>query len=243
MKVLKSQISNLWLRPAVFRFLVVAASLFLTFNFQLSTVLLAQQPTSTAPLFEVNSHYLVGRTWADYKPSAGAGLTLNIAAGTAFCGNPPGKVVYAGGTLTMTNAATNYVFVNPAVSCVPASNTTGFTAGMIPLAQVVAAGGVITGVTDVRTWFVDPQWRLYTVESSVDLASVATGACTTERTVTVTGAALGNPVMVTAATALQAGTFLVGKVTAYNTTKWQFCNLSGGAVDRASDNYTVYVFK
>ena len=128
----------------------------LTVNCRLSTSLLAQQPTSTSALFEVNSHYLGGRTWADYKASAGAGLTLNIAAGTAFCGNPPGKVVYAGGTLTMTNAATNYVYLNPAASCAPAKNTTGFTAGVIPLAQVVAAGGAITGVTDVRTWFVDP---------------------------------------------------------------------------------------
>jgi hypothetical protein len=35
----------------------------------------------------------------------------------------------------------------------------------------------------------------------------------------------------------------VAKVTAADTTKWQFCNLSGGAVDRASDNYTLYVVK
>lgn len=127
----------------------------LTFNFQLSTGL-CQQPTSTSALFEVNSHYVGGRTWADYKASAGAGLTLNVAAGTAICGNPPVKVDYAGGTLTMTNAATNYVYLNPAASCAPAKNTTGFTAGVIPLAQVVAAGGTITGVTDVRTFFVDP---------------------------------------------------------------------------------------
>ena len=91
----------------------------------------------------------------DYKASAGTGLTLNLAAGTAFCGNPPVKVDYAGGTLTMTNAATNYIYLDPGASCVPAKNTTGLTAGMIPVAQVVAAGGVITGVTDVRTWFVD----------------------------------------------------------------------------------------
>ena len=91
----------------------------------------------------------------DYRASAGTGLTLNLAAGTAFCGNPPANVEYAGGALTMTNAATNYVYLDPTASCVPAKNTTGFTTGMIPVAQVVAAGGVITGVTDVRTWFVD----------------------------------------------------------------------------------------
>jgi hypothetical protein len=103
----------------------------------------------------VNAKYVNGVA-PGYWPTAGAGLTLNIAAGTAICGNLPVKVDYAGGTLTMTNAATNYVYLDPVASCVPAKNTTGFTAGVIPVAQVAAAGGVITGVTDVRTWFVDP---------------------------------------------------------------------------------------
>jgi hypothetical protein len=118
--------------------------------------LLAQQPTSTAPLFEVNSHYLGGRTWADYKASAGAGLTLNIAAGTAYCGDPPAPVTYAGGTLTMTASQTNYVYLDPAAACVPAFNITGFAVGQIPLAKVVTGSSTITSVTDVRTCFVDP---------------------------------------------------------------------------------------
>jgi hypothetical protein len=129
--------------------------LLLTFNLQPST-LFCQQPTSTAPLFQVNSQYLQGRTWADYKLSAGSGLTLNVAAGTALCGNPPAAITYAGGTLTMTNTATNYVYLDPAASCIPASNTTGFSAGKIPLGTVTAAGGAITGVSDVRTWLTDP---------------------------------------------------------------------------------------
>jgi hypothetical protein len=128
--------------------------LLLTFNFQLSTVLTAQQPTSTAALFEVNSHYLGGRTWADYKGSAGAGLTLNIAAGTAYCGNPPVPVFYAGGTLTLTASQTNYVYLDPAATCVPAFNITGFAVGQIPLAKVVTGASTITTVTDVRSWFV-----------------------------------------------------------------------------------------
>ena len=119
----------------------------------LSPVLHAQQPTSTAPLFEVNSHYLGGRTWADYKASAGTGLTLNIAAGTAFCGSPPARVVYAGGTLTLTASQTNYVYLDPAATCAPAFNITGFAVGQIPLAKVVTGASTITTVTDVRTWF------------------------------------------------------------------------------------------
>jgi hypothetical protein len=137
--------------------IVLALGLLLsTFNFQLSTALCQQaQAQQGQPIYAVNAKYVQGMG-PGYWPTAGTGLTLNVAAGTAICGNPPVKVDYAGGTLTMTNAATNYVYLDPTASCSPAKNTTGFTAGMIPLAQVVAAGGAITGVTDVRNWFVDP---------------------------------------------------------------------------------------
>jgi hypothetical protein len=138
-----------------FKALLFAAFLS-TFNSQLSTAWAQQaQAQQGQPLYAVNAKYVNGVA-PGYWPTAGAGLTLNIAAGTAICGNLPVKVDYAGGTLTMTNAATNYVYLDPVASCVPAKNTTGFTAGVIPVAQVAAAGGVITGVTDVRTWFVDP---------------------------------------------------------------------------------------
>jgi parallel beta-helix repeat protein len=125
-------------------------------HWQLGTAWAQQaQAQQGQPIYAVNAKYVQG-VGPGYWPTAGAGLTLNIAAGTAICGNLPVKVDYAGGTLTMTNAATNYVYLDPVASCVPAKNTTGFTAGVIPVAQVAAAGGVITGVTDVRTWFVDP---------------------------------------------------------------------------------------
>jgi hypothetical protein len=110
---------------------------------------LAQQPTSNAPIYQVNSQYLQGRTWADYKASAGAALTLNVAAGTVWCDGT--LVTYAGGTLTMTNAATNYVYLDTTSSCVPASSTGAFPSTGIPLATVVAAGGAITTVTDNRS--------------------------------------------------------------------------------------------
>jgi hypothetical protein len=110
---------------------------------------LAQQPTSTAPIFQANAQYLQGRTWADYKASAGAALTLNIAAGTVWCQGV--SRTYAGGTLTMTNAATNYVYLDTAASCIPAKSTSAFPATGIPVATVVAAGGAITTVTDSRS--------------------------------------------------------------------------------------------
>jgi hypothetical protein len=135
----------------------VLGFLLVTCHSSLATGLSAQQPQAQTgqPLYAVNAKYVNGVA-PGYRPTAGTGLVLNLSAGTSYCGNPPVPVFYAGGTLTMTNAATNYVYLDPVASCVPAKNTTGFTAGVIPLAQVVAAGGVITGVTDVRTWFVDP---------------------------------------------------------------------------------------
>jgi len=115
----------------------------------------AQQPQAQQgqPLYAVNAKYVNGVA-PGYWPTAGAGLTLNIAAGTAICGNPPVKVDYAGGTLTMTNAATNYVYLDPTATCAPAFNITGFAVGQIPLAKVVTGASAITSVTDVRSWFV-----------------------------------------------------------------------------------------
>jgi len=117
--------------------------------------LAAQQPQAQAgqPVFAANAKYVQG-VGPGYWPTAGAGLILNISAGTAFCGHPPTLVTYAGGTLTLAAGATNYVFLDPAANCAPASNTTGFSAGHIPLATVVTGASSITSVTEGRNWFV-----------------------------------------------------------------------------------------
>ena len=112
----------------------------------------AQQPTTTAAS-STNAAYVQGVA-PGYRPTAGSGLNLNLAAGTAFCGN---TIRNFGGTqLTLKASATNYVYLNPASNCVPAANTTGFTATIIPIATVVTSASAITTVTDVRTWFVAP---------------------------------------------------------------------------------------
>jgi hypothetical protein len=56
----------------------------------------------------------------------------------------------ANGTLALTNAATNYVEATRAG--VVSINTTGFTAGRIPLYEVVTSGGLVTSYTDRRSW-------------------------------------------------------------------------------------------
>lgn len=85
---------------------------------------------------------------SDFRPTAGAGLVLNVAAGRVKHNNV--VATYAGGTTTVADATTNYVEVNNAGSV--SNNTTGFTSGRYPIATVVAAAGVITVVTDKRAW-------------------------------------------------------------------------------------------
>src|ERR1019366_4023885 len=113
----------------------------------------AQQPQAPngTPIAKLNAAYTNGIA-PGYWPTKGTGLTLNVSAGTVVCsGTTP--TYYAAGTLTMTNSTTNYVYLNTASSCAVTSNTTGFTTATIPIAVVVAAGGVITTITDVRSPF------------------------------------------------------------------------------------------
>lgn len=114
-----------------------------------------------------------------------------------------------------------------------ASGITQFGDGGQNANGTAAASGFIPGGGDAITWFKKA------THSSLDLVSVATGACTAETTEAITGALLGDRCSVDASTALEAGGFFVCKVTATDTAKWQLCNLSGGAIDRASDTYTV----
>lgn len=116
----------------------------------------AQQPQTsdippTQPIFSVNAKYTQG-TGPGYWPTAGSGLTLNLTAGTAVC---TGTIItYAGGTLTMTNSTTNYVYLNQASSCAPATSTSSSVFSTnFPIAVVIASGGVITSIQDVRTMF------------------------------------------------------------------------------------------
>lgn len=111
----------------------------------------AQQPQSqVAPLYAVNAKYVNGVA-PGYAPTAGSGLTLNISAGTVFCSGS--IATYAGGTLTATASATNYVYLNTSSSCAPAIKTTAFASSDIPIAAVVAGSSAITSITDDRTMF------------------------------------------------------------------------------------------
>jgi hypothetical protein len=89
---------------------------------------------------------------SDLRVTQGTGaLAVDVAAGFVRDDNVV-TTVAATDELAVTNTATNYVEVTGVG--VVSTNTVGFTTGRIPLAEVVAAGGVITAINDKRAWLV-----------------------------------------------------------------------------------------
>jgi len=118
-------------------------------------------------------------------------------------------------------------------SCSAGSSSFVRFCGNSNVASVSENAGTVKGLTKYLSFS----------DSAVDLASVANGACSSQRTVVSSGATFGDQVIVTAGTALQAGTFLTGNVSSSGNIQWQFCNNSGAGVDRASDTYTITILQ
>jgi hypothetical protein len=79
--------------------------------------------------------------------------------------------------------------------------------------------------------------------SAIDFASINDGACL-ENTLTLTGAALGDPVALgVSGTALPAGMMATVRVSAADTAQVQICNLSGAAVDLSSRTFVARVVR
>jgi len=135
----------------MFKRIAAIVALFIT-----CAVASGQQPqTQSNLLMGENVKYVQG-VGIGYWPTAGSGLTLNIAPGTVNCGGTIKTYGPTSGTLTMTASATNYVYLDPSSSCTPTSNTSGFTASVIPIATVVTGSSTISTVTDDRTLFFLP---------------------------------------------------------------------------------------
>lgn len=90
------------------------------------------------------------------SPATLYGRRASTTAGLTF-GYYGGKVLVAGvvttianGTLALTPSVTNYIQAHPDTGAV-SSNTTGFTAGYLPLYSVVAGASSITSYADQRT--------------------------------------------------------------------------------------------
>jgi len=97
--------------------------------------------------------------------------------------------------------------------------------GKIPAAQVAGVGAVAP----------------LTATATLDFASATTGAVV-EQTVTVTGAAVGDKVVLGAPSTLETGLIAFGFVSATNTVKIRLLNATAGTVDAASASWKVAVF-
>lgn len=109
-----------------------------------------QDVSNAEESYGINAKWVQG-VGPGFWPTKGTGLTLNLSAGTSFSGNT--RVSYAGGTLSLTDNATNYVFLDTTASNAPAKNTTGYPTTGIPIATCTAASGQITAIQDDRTFF------------------------------------------------------------------------------------------
>jgi len=101
---------------------------------------------------EAGPHVLYGSKHTNsLHVTAGAGLNAAFEAGVVRLGTGDADFYpIAAGTIALTDAATNYVFVDNAG--VVAKNTTGFPSDGVMLAKAVTAGGVITSISDRRAY-------------------------------------------------------------------------------------------
>ena len=84
----------------------------------------------------------------DLRVTEGTGLVADFAAGTLRNDNT--IVAIVAGTTTVADDDVSFVEVDSAGAV--SNNITGFTSGRVPLAEVTAAAGDITVVTDRRAW-------------------------------------------------------------------------------------------
>lgn len=80
-------------------------------------------------------------------------------------------------------------------------------------------------------------------KATVDLASTATLTTDSSITVTVTGAAIGDAVLIAPLAEPTTGTFLWGWVSAADSVTVNHSNFSAGTVNPASQSVIIYVFK
>ena len=102
----------------------------------------AKEITANAMLDAVSPASLYGR-----RQSASSGLTWGFYGGNVLINGVLTQI--ANGTLSLTASTTNYVQALPASGAV-SSNTTGFTAGSIPLYTVITGASTVTSYTDHR---------------------------------------------------------------------------------------------
>lgn len=102
------------------------------------------------PPIETSAHVLYGSKHTNsFLVTAAEGVSLTVRYQAGQIWQDGTFMTIAASTLVMTDATTNYVFVQAGGV---ATNTTGFPLTSSPLAEVVAAGGTITAVNDRRSY-------------------------------------------------------------------------------------------
>ncbi len=115
-----------------------------TTNLDLITTAQAGKETTANDLFDAGSPATIfGR-----RASTSAGLTWGFYGGDMLVDGA--LTAISNGTLTLGASATNFVEATRAGSV--SANTTGFTAGRIPLYEVVTGTATVTSYTDRRAW-------------------------------------------------------------------------------------------
>lgn len=123
-----------------------------------------------------------------YKPPTSSGLTWGYWGGRILVDGVITAV--ADGTVTLTASLTNYIEATRAG--VVSKNTTGFTAGAIPLYTVVVGASTVTSYTDERAW-VAPDYITHDASVAVTTADVTlTAAQARCRHITTTGVLTAN---------------------------------------------------
>lgn len=83
---------------------------------------------------------------------------------------------------------------------------------------------------------------VFTGSATINFGSVATGACSADSSITVTGATINDGVVIQApATVVAAGVMFFGYIANPDTIGIRFCNFSGVAVDPDSETYLAFV--
>lgn len=95
------------------------------------------EAVQTSAIFGRHASATAALTWAYY--------------GGSFLADDGSILTIANGTLALTAGQTNYVEADPTTGAVSA-NTAGFTAGAIPLYQIVAGAATVTSYTDKRVF-------------------------------------------------------------------------------------------
>lgn len=122
------------------------------------------------------------------RGSVCSGLTWGYYGGTLLVDGVLSAIV--NGSLTLSGSVTNYIESDR--SGTVSSNTTGYTAGSIPLYTVVCGASTVTSYTDDRAW-VQPEYLTSKTSITLTTANVTlTAAQARARYLSITGALTGN---------------------------------------------------